>query len=40
MAIWNILLPFGNLVTMWYIVTCFGIYCKEKSGNHPFHRLG
>jgi hypothetical protein len=26
-VIWNILWPFGNLVTIWYIFPRFGILC-------------
>jgi hypothetical protein len=33
MAIWNILWSFVNLVAIWYICPCFGIFNKEKSGN-------
>jgi hypothetical protein len=40
MAIWNILRPFGNLVTIWYILTCLGILCQEISGNPDWlHRI-
>jgi amino acid transporter len=27
------MLPYGNVVTIWYIFLSFGILCKEKSGN-------
>jgi hypothetical protein len=30
---WYILCPFGNVVVIWYIFLCFGILCREKSGN-------
>jgi hypothetical protein len=33
MAVWNILRPFGNFVSIWYIFSRFGIMCKEKPGN-------
>jgi hypothetical protein len=33
MAIWYILLPFGNGVEIWCIFPRFGILCQEKSGN-------
>jgi hypothetical protein len=33
-AIWYILWPFGNLVTISYHFPHFGILCQEKSGNH------
>jgi hypothetical protein len=33
MVIWNILRPFGNLVTIWDIFPRFGLLNKEKSGN-------
>jgi hypothetical protein len=32
-AIRNILLPFYNVVFIWYIISRFGILCQEKSGN-------
>jgi hypothetical protein len=32
-AIWYILLPFGNLVVVWYIFPRFGIFYQQKSGN-------
>jgi uncharacterized membrane protein YuzA (DUF378 family) len=32
-AIWYILWPLGNLVTIWYIFPRFGILRGEKSGN-------
>jgi hypothetical protein len=32
-AVWYMLCPFGNLVTIWYIFPRFGILCQEKSGN-------
>jgi hypothetical protein len=35
-AIWHILWPFGNLATIWYIIHCFGILCREKSGNPAY----
>jgi hypothetical protein len=35
-AVWNILLPLGNLVAIWYIFSRFGILCQEKSGNPEF----
>jgi hypothetical protein len=38
-AILYILLPFGNLVAVWYIFPHFGILNKEKSGNPAFYAL-
>jgi hypothetical protein len=32
-AIWYMLWPFGNVVTIWYISPRFGILCQEKSGS-------
>jgi hypothetical protein len=32
-AIWYILGPFGNFVSILYIFHGFGILCQEKSGN-------
>jgi hypothetical protein len=32
-ALWYILLPFGNVVVIWYISPRFGILQQEKSGN-------
>jgi hypothetical protein len=32
-GIWYILMPFGNLLAIWYIFACLGILYKEKSGN-------
>jgi hypothetical protein len=31
--IWYIILPFGDVVVIWYIFPRFGIMCQEKSGN-------
>jgi hypothetical protein len=33
-AILYILWPFGNMVEIWYIFPCFGIFYQQKSGNH------
>jgi uncharacterized membrane protein YkvI len=33
MVIWYILWQFGNVVVIWYIFPCFGIFCQEKSGS-------
>jgi hypothetical protein len=33
MAIRYILLPFGNLVVIWYIFPRLGILCQEQTGN-------
>jgi hypothetical protein len=32
-VIWHIVLPFGNVVVIWYIFPRFGILCQEKSDN-------
>jgi hypothetical protein len=32
-AIGYFLMPFGNLVAIWYISPRIGILCREKSGN-------
>jgi hypothetical protein len=32
-SIWYVLWPFGNFVTIWYILPRLGILCQEKSGN-------
>jgi hypothetical protein len=36
--VWHILLPLGNLVTIWYVFSCFGILYQDKSGNHASNR--
>jgi hypothetical protein len=35
-AIWHIVLPFGNLVVLWFIFPHFGKLCQEKFGK-PAH---
>jgi hypothetical protein len=39
LAIWHILCPFGNLVTIWYIFHRFGLLSQEKSGNSAFSKV-
>jgi hypothetical protein len=39
MTIWNILLPFGNFVVIWYNFPPFGILCQRKSGNPATNQL-